>query len=927
MVDRQANVVLQGLCKLVEAQAAQLSDGQLLQRFAAGRDEAAFAVLLQRYSRLVYSVCRNVLRHDHDAEDAFQATFLVLARRAGAIRSDQAIGSWLYRVAYRVSIKARTAAERRRRQESQAAQPPEARPTGDLAWRELQAMLDRELNRLPDKYRAPFVLCCLLGKSKTEAAADLNWKEGTVSSRLSHARQLLRTRLARRGVTLSALLSGLAISEQGDAGTVPPRLIAAVQDAAPRFLRGETIATTPAVLARSVLRGMAATRLTVACAFAAIVSLAGVAAAFAFQRPIDPVQPVSFGAPAAGPPIVAASEPAEDGLHQLVVRGRVVDGDGKPVAGADVAMLADEDRAAGHRDFHALTRRRVVAVAKADAEGRFQFLTPRPVVRMREDRYCIARGEGQAVNWQRLQTLLPVPPVELKLEKGQTLHGRIVDANGKPAAGVTLRFGGFRRASDPLPVVSEDIAAPAWPAPIVTDDEGKFALKGILRNATVFLQIQDDRYGPHWLAVKSGDTEMTDAGTIKLPSPRVLEGTVLADDNFKPLANASVTVSSGDGGGTYVPSRIITRTDDAGRYSAKIYPGKSLTVTAAAADGMPYVGFQKFDQFPEGASRHEVNLYLERGEVVRGRVVELGSGKPVAGARIVYRPMSAKNPNGRRGNLLVILRSLDAVSDDNGNFQIQVLRGPGHLLVRGPDHHFVPMEVGDDELIEGKKGGDRLYFPDGLVPIDVKVGKAPQPVAVVLRRGVTLGGRVETADGKPASGFLISRTYLGSGFEENCEFLPVRDGRFEIPGCDAGTSEPYWFWDHIARQGAMVHLSANKDATVRLAPFGSATLRFVDAKGNVVRVPSARINLVVRPGRGIWDPVVKDTPRRMTQDASFQGVLVDQSSGVITAKSLVPGATYVIETNQGYSSPPFSVASGQNQRLPDVAIPLPPKAK
>ena len=157
-------------------------------------------------------------------------------------------------------------------------------------------------------------------------------------------------------------------------------------------------------------------------------------------------------------------------------------------------------------------------------------------------------------------------------------------------------------------------------------------------------------------------------------------------------------------------------------------------------------------------------------------------------------------------------------------------------------------------------------------------------------------------------------------------FLARLRAALPISGCDAGATEPYWFWDHIARQGAMVHLAADKEATVRLAPFGSATLRFVDAKGNAVRVPSARIELVVRPGRGSSDPVVKDTPRRMTQDASFQGVHVDQNTGVITAKSLVPGATYVIETNQGYSSPPFSAASGQSLRLPDVVI-APPKPK
>jgi RNA polymerase sigma factor (sigma-70 family) len=209
---RQTDTILHGLSRLVEAQSERLTDGQLLNRFAATRDEGAFAALVHRHGPLVYGVCRNILRHEHDAEDAFQATFLVLARRAGAIREYRAIGSWLHRVAYRVSMKARTGAERRRRREDRPARPPEDWSTTELAWRELQAMLDEELNRLPGKYRAPFVLCCLAGKSKTEAAAELGWREGTVSSRLAQARTRLRARLARRGVALSAILSGLAIS-------------------------------------------------------------------------------------------------------------------------------------------------------------------------------------------------------------------------------------------------------------------------------------------------------------------------------------------------------------------------------------------------------------------------------------------------------------------------------------------------------------------------------------------------------------------------------------------------------------------------------------------------------------------------------------------------------------------------------------------
>jgi DNA-directed RNA polymerase specialized sigma24 family protein len=133
MATRRAETVPHGLSRLVEAQSAQLSDGQLLRRFAAHRDQGAFAVLVHRHGPLVFGVCRNILRSQHDAEDAFQGTFLVLARRAGVIREGQALGSWLYRVAYRVSMKARLAADRRRRREDQAARPPEDWPAGDIA--------------------------------------------------------------------------------------------------------------------------------------------------------------------------------------------------------------------------------------------------------------------------------------------------------------------------------------------------------------------------------------------------------------------------------------------------------------------------------------------------------------------------------------------------------------------------------------------------------------------------------------------------------------------------------------------------------------------------------------------------------------------------------------------------------------------------
>jgi RNA polymerase sigma factor (sigma-70 family) len=207
--------------RLVSAQGRSVPDQHMLERFIAHRDEAAFTALVQRHGAMVLGVARDVLRHLQDAEDIFQATFLVLARQAGAVRKQGSVGSFLHGVAYRLALKARAAAATRRRHESRL--PPRApgESLDNLTWQELSAILHQELERLPDKYRAPLVLCYLEGMTQDQAAEHLGLPKGTLKGRLERARLLLRGRLVRLGLAPAVVLLVDACRPVGAAPAAP----------------------------------------------------------------------------------------------------------------------------------------------------------------------------------------------------------------------------------------------------------------------------------------------------------------------------------------------------------------------------------------------------------------------------------------------------------------------------------------------------------------------------------------------------------------------------------------------------------------------------------------------------------------------------------------------------------------------------------
>lgn len=218
------------------------SDGQLLQQFVEGRDESAFAELVGRHGPMVLGVCRRVLGDPHDADDAFQATFLILTRKARSLRQWGSLGNWLYTVAYHLALRARATAARRRAQERQVEDMPEPEATLE-PWRELSPRLDGEVNRLPAKYRAPVVLCYIEGKTNEEAAAELGWPAGTVKCRLARARELLRRRLVGNGVALEVGLLTPALTEQATAA-VSASLLETTLRTASLFAAGEIVAAT-----------------------------------------------------------------------------------------------------------------------------------------------------------------------------------------------------------------------------------------------------------------------------------------------------------------------------------------------------------------------------------------------------------------------------------------------------------------------------------------------------------------------------------------------------------------------------------------------------------------------------------------------------------------------------------------------------------
>ncbi|HTU89471.1 MAG TPA: sigma-70 family RNA polymerase sigma factor [Gemmataceae bacterium] len=413
--------------KLAAQQPNEDSDEQLLHAFTTRRDETAFAVLMRRHGPMVLHVCRCVLGHEQDAEDAFQATFLVLARNAAALRRKTTLASFLHGIAYRTAMKAKQAAARRRKHQNGLGALTQPRspvdPADELSWREMRMMLDEEIARLPEIYRSVFVLCNLEDLSREEAARRLGLKVGTVSSLLTTARKRLTQRLARRGVELTAVPAATTLAAQ-PASALPPLLTATTIEAALATAAGEGLSGVVSASIAELVKGTTAAMVmskakvaTVVLLAAMLLSGAGLGWSGGFRLPSGEHQSPETSATQGADTFRSAKREA---TKTEQIQGRIVGPDGKPKAGAKLLLLGKSDK--------------LRQLGTTAADGRFAISVPKNA----RDSYLIAQSEGCGIDFVNFPKIDPKKPVELRLVKDRPIHGRVVNTEGRPAPGVRV---------------------------------------------------------------------------------------------------------------------------------------------------------------------------------------------------------------------------------------------------------------------------------------------------------------------------------------------------------------------------------------------------------------------------------------------------------------------------------------------------------
>jgi RNA polymerase sigma factor (sigma-70 family) len=331
------NEVIHYLRSTLWSNEADLTDGQLLERFVSHREPAALEALMRRHGSMVWGVCRRILQNHHDAEDAFQATFLILIRKAASIVPREMAGNWLYGVAHQTALKARGTRGKRKLREAQVTNMPEPAVAEQDAWSDLHLVLDQELSRLPEKYRTVIVLCDLEGKTSKEAALQLSLPQGTVASRLARARAMLAKWLARHGLTASGGILAAVLSQEAASASVPSSVMNSTIKTVTSVAAGQAATTAlvsakVAALTEGVMKGMLLTRLKTAAALVVLLAITGLGVGRVVLQ------------------TRAAEPPKEQGANEKLRAPKAQDADQEKHSKDDMAMGRPIRSLLGHRD-------------------------------------------------------------------------------------------------------------------------------------------------------------------------------------------------------------------------------------------------------------------------------------------------------------------------------------------------------------------------------------------------------------------------------------------------------------------------------------------------------------------------------------------------------------------------------------------------
>jgi RNA polymerase sigma factor (sigma-70 family) len=862
-----------------------VTDAALLSRFIIQRDETAFTTLVARHGPLVLHVCQRILGDSHDAEDAFQAAFLVLARKADTVRRPEALSAWLHGVARRAALKARSAKTRHFRDTEPLVRPaadPRPDPLADLSVRELLVIIDEELERLPERYRLPLILCGLEGRSLEEAARQLGWTRGSVKGRLERGRARLHDRLIRRGLTLSAALAAVEVSRNAASAAVVAQLLIPTIRGAVAFAAGQTAAASgvsaqAAALAGDVLKGVALVKLKVAAGLALVTCLLAAgsliygtaqapraAAPQVRSSPFPSKDQVALVAPAA----LVNNRPVarlDEADAPIEVNGRVLDPQGNPLAGAKLYIGYSARRYATDNQLRQTAHPLRKATSGADGRFRFTFARSELDAKLLDSSRpaVVAVASGYGPDWAVVGDSAESVELSLKLVQDLPVNGRILDQNRRPIAGakthvdsvlsapeedVTRYLAGDRSSWFPKAWLG---SLPGQPAILTTDADGRFRVTGVGRDRIVRLALEGPAIQHTVFEVATRLSMLTpDFGGTRgatfdyLASPsRSIRGAVRDKATGRPVAGVKISVQN---------ATSTALTDSDGRFEIlgcpKLQP--VYFVMAQPETGQPYFAASASVPESNGPDPVTVDFDLVNGIPISGRVTDQSTHKPPKTALVEYYPLFP-NPHSSKITIWCNMAASSAFIRPDGSYGLVVLPGPGVLCVAAsPRDSYAVAMVNDSELASlfqdrpnhggsqrpctdaGAHGSGILHVNkyNALSLIDPDERTEFLALDLTLQPARRLQGTVVGPDEKPLTGVRVI------GLTALPEDEMLEGASFTVAGLNPRRSRDLFFHHKGKSLGKFLTIGVNQTEplTIKLDPCGSVLGRLVDKRGKPI---------------------------------------------------------------------------------------------